>query len=159
MGAVLLQDDHPIAYASKSLTPTQQNYAQIEKEMLANVFGCHSRSPLPDLADDLEYQEYDINILHTLPITEAKLEEFKQSTKADPPLIDLIHTVQNGWPEEKSNVPIGAQPFWNYCDEVTYHHGILFKGSRVILPASMHTTMLKLVHASHFRVDRCKRQA
>lgn len=37
MGAVLLQDDHPIAYASKSLTPTQQQYAQIEKEMLAIV--------------------------------------------------------------------------------------------------------------------------
>ena len=141
MGTVLLQDDHPIAYASKSLTPAQQSYAQIEKEMLAILFGCHkfhdyrymdyltdhkplqyiqckpihaaptrlqrmimsvqrytiqvsykpgkellvadtlSRSPLPDLVDDLEYQEYDINMLHTLPITEAKLEEFKQSTK------------------------------------------------------------------------------
>ena len=38
LGAALLQDDKPIAYASKSLTQTQQNYAQIE--MLAIVFGC-----------------------------------------------------------------------------------------------------------------------
>ena len=36
---VLLQDGKPVAYASKALTPTQQAYAQIEKEALALVFG------------------------------------------------------------------------------------------------------------------------
>ena len=40
LGAALLQDDIPIAYASKALTPTQSNYAQIEKELLAVLFGC-----------------------------------------------------------------------------------------------------------------------
>ena len=40
LGAVLLQDGHPIAYASRALSTTQQRYAQIEKEMLAVVFGC-----------------------------------------------------------------------------------------------------------------------
>ncbi|XP_026054529.1 uncharacterized protein K02A2.6-like [Carassius auratus] len=40
LGAVLLQDQKPIAYASKSLTPTEENYAQIEKELYAVVFGC-----------------------------------------------------------------------------------------------------------------------
>lgn len=40
MGAVILQNDRPVAYASKSLTKCQQNYSQIEKEMLAIVFGC-----------------------------------------------------------------------------------------------------------------------
>ncbi len=39
MGAACLQDKGPIAYASKSLTTYQQNCAQIEKEMLAIVFG------------------------------------------------------------------------------------------------------------------------
>ena len=39
LGAVLLQDSKPVAYASKSLTPTEQEYAQIEKEMYAIVFG------------------------------------------------------------------------------------------------------------------------
>ena len=40
VGAVLLQNDRPVAFASKALTPSQENYAQIEKEMLAIVFGC-----------------------------------------------------------------------------------------------------------------------
>lgn len=33
LGAVLLQDSKPVGYASKTLTPTEQEYAQIEEEM------------------------------------------------------------------------------------------------------------------------------
>lgn len=40
LGAVLLQDEAPVVYASKSLTDSQRQYAQIEKEMLAIIFGC-----------------------------------------------------------------------------------------------------------------------
>ncbi|XP_022806614.1 uncharacterized protein K02A2.6-like [Stylophora pistillata] len=39
LGACLIKDEHPVAYASKALTPTETNYAQIEKELLAIVFG------------------------------------------------------------------------------------------------------------------------
>ena len=40
LGACILQNDKPIAYASRSLTKTQVHYAQIEKELLSIVFGC-----------------------------------------------------------------------------------------------------------------------
>ena len=40
LGATLLQSGRPVAYASKSLTPAEVNYAQIEKEMYAILFGC-----------------------------------------------------------------------------------------------------------------------
>ena len=39
VGATLLQDGRPVAYASKSLTETESNYCNIEREMLAIVFG------------------------------------------------------------------------------------------------------------------------
>ena len=38
--AAVFQEEKPIAFASKSLTQAGQNYAQIEKELYAILFGC-----------------------------------------------------------------------------------------------------------------------
>jgi len=40
LGAALLQEEGPVAYSSRVMTQTEQNYAQIEKELLAIVYAC-----------------------------------------------------------------------------------------------------------------------
>ena len=44
LGAVLLQNGQPVAFASRTLTETEQRYAQIEKECLSITFGAHKFS-------------------------------------------------------------------------------------------------------------------
>lgn len=40
LGTALLQNDLPVAYASKALNESQHSFPHIEKELLALVFGC-----------------------------------------------------------------------------------------------------------------------
>ena len=40
LGACIIQDGQPIAFASKSLMDTETHYANIERELLAIVYGC-----------------------------------------------------------------------------------------------------------------------
>ena len=40
LGACIIQEGQPIAFVSKSLTDTENHYANIERELLAIVFSC-----------------------------------------------------------------------------------------------------------------------
>ena len=40
VGAVLMQEERPIAYTSRAMTDTEKRYSQIEKEMLSIVHAC-----------------------------------------------------------------------------------------------------------------------
>ena len=40
LGATLIQDGRPVAFASRALTKTESRYANIEREMLAVIYGC-----------------------------------------------------------------------------------------------------------------------
>ena len=39
IGFVLMQNGQPVSYSSRALTKSERNYSQIEKELLAQVFG------------------------------------------------------------------------------------------------------------------------
>ena len=72
LGAVLLQEDQPIAYASKSLTECQKGYAQIEKETLAIVFGCERFNQyLYGKAIEVETDHKPLEAIFSKPLAKA----------------------------------------------------------------------------------------
>ena len=225
LGACLLQEGQPVAFASRALTQAESRYAQIEKELLSVVFACErfdtylygrdvvhvktDHQPLEaifkkDLGSapkrlqrmllrlqrynlDVKYQKgsmmvmsdplsrayldeppaqtefcnelKEIVLVEDLPISEARLKEFKEGTASDDTLQILMSTVLEGWPSTLDKVPAEVKPYFQFQDEITAQNGLLFKGERLIVPAKLRKEMMEKVHSSHLGVEGCLRRA
>ncbi|XP_015763303.1 PREDICTED: uncharacterized protein K02A2.6-like [Acropora digitifera] len=118
LGAALIQGNQPFAYGSKALTPTQQKYAQIEKELLA-VLG-----------------------------------KFVEATKENDILSDLQQVILSGWPDSRGHVPLNAQQFWNYRDELSVAHGLIVKGQKIVVPNGLRGEMVERLGERHLGINK-----
>ena len=224
LGAVIYQDNKPVAYASRALIPTQQKYAQIEKETLAIVFGTtkfhqflfgksvtveSDHKPLEYIFNKplhqaplrlqkmlLSLQRYDLRIVYKpgremhiadalsrnylnetkeilvpelevneinltahLPMSPAKYKEFQHATSEDPVMQAVRDAVLTGWPKNKGSAPAEIKQYWTCKDEISCVDGLLFKGNKVIVPESLRSPMLDIIHESHQGMVKCKQRA
>lgn len=64
-----------------------------------------------------------------------------------------------GWPLTKEEVLVCIREYWNYKEERTVQDGILYKGTKVIVPAFMRPQLIARAHSSHLGPDACVRRA
>lgn len=103
-----------------------------------------SRAYLPETGSPDKDKEAQVHMVSSnLPVSNEKLEEFRNETKKDIALTTLTETVLNGWPETKDHAAKEIQRYWNYREEMTVVDGILCKGERLIVPAVMRAEMLQ----------------
>ena len=78
-----------------------------------------------------------LNPMQALKVTPGRLEQLQRCTGQDEALQTLKTTVLTGWPMQKEQVPVTIREYWSYREELTVYNGILFKGSRVVIPRVM----------------------
>ena len=95
LGAAIIQEDGVIAYASRALSTTEQKYAQIEKEMLAVVFGCERFHKLLYGRQNftIESDHKPLESILKKPIHKAPLRIQRMMLKLQPYEFTLIHRV------------------------------------------------------------------
>ena len=84
--------------------------------------------------------------------------ELADATKADN-LLQLIKTfIQKGWSKSKPNSP-ELRAFYDVKDELTVVDECLFRNFRAIIPASLRSRILELVHEGHCGIVKAKQRA
>nr|XP_039266275.1 uncharacterized protein K02A2.6-like [Styela clava] len=94
----------------------------------------------------------NINQVHTLPITPAKL---RHATENDPKLSRVLLYTINGWPA-KEEITNELLPFHRRKDEITVEERILLWGIRVIIPEKYIAEVLDELHENHPGMVRMK---
>ena len=86
----------------------------------------------------------------------TSLMQIQEATKSDPVLNKLAHTVQNGWPEHRSNLDEQLIPYWNFREEIALTCGLLVKGTRIIVPEGLRQEILTQLHYSHLGIEKTR---
>lgn len=219
LGFALLQGGQPVTYASRALTPVEQRYSQIEKELLARVFGLEHnhqyvygrhvvlwtdhkplvsihKKPLASAPKRLQrlllrLQQYDVEFRYQpgpemhladtlsraylktyerscaeveaekicavqfLPMSEPQLKEIQKETASDTTLQILKKVILNGWPDNKNEVPTELHPYFTIRDELSVQDGVIFKGSRCVVPLSVRQKIRERLHGAHTGLQGC----
>ena len=71
---------------------------------------------------------------------------------------NLTKYVEEGWPV-KWRLPGTLQQYWQYQAQITVEHGILYFGTRLLIPSSLRLETLDLIHEGHQGITKCRRCA
>ena len=97
----------------------------------------------------------ELNLTEYLPISATRLKQIQEATNAHHTLTNSSHFRVDTGTQKKSEVPLEVRPYMKCQDELSTQDGILFKGSRIILPSALRREMLQKIHEGHFGVEFC----
>ena len=100
-----------------------------------------------------------VNMVQFLLIREERLSKLKHETKTDKTLQKLASIVADGWSEVKQLIPSELTPYYSFRDKISMQDSLLFKGERVIVPASLRPEMKQAVHSTHLGMEGCLKRA
>ena len=122
---------------------------------------------LPDCLSCLGGQKGTIKLpkLYVYQITSQlcarsdSLQQIRIAAQEDDELVQLKHTITQGWPSTIKEVPSALQSYWTFREEITIEDGIILKGTRIVIPAKKREAILKLIHEGHLGLNKCKLHA
>ena len=108
--------------------------------------------------------EEDVNlhvamVQECLPIAEDRLSELYKACDVDHEVRQLVYYITNGWPETRSECELSTHPYWNVRHDLSVANGLVFRGTRVVIPRVLRPKFLTNIHEGHMGIEKCRRRA
>lgn len=117
-----------------------------------------SRSPR-DSPDEHTDDGADFEVMSVQHISSSRLKELQTHTAQDPVLQRLCSIIKSGWPCSQSKLPAESREYFPFRDELTVDEDILMKGQRTVIPESLRSEYITIIHRVHPGLDVTKRRA
>ena len=125
-----------------------------------HVAGALSRAHLSKTSEGEDEVECQVHLLvQNLPISDEKTAELRKKIEKNETMHNLRAMIRSGWPENGREISDDLKPFWNSREELYEAEGLLFKGSKVVIPDSLRKEMLVRIHEGHLGMQSCKHRA
>ncbi|XP_034244764.1 uncharacterized protein K02A2.6-like [Thrips palmi] len=109
-----------------------------------------SRLPCDEYApDDLEV----CSIAKDLPLNSSIISD---ETKKDSVLQHVLFQTKVGWPVVPKYLPEIVKPFFKFRDQLSLEKGCVLYNARVVIPASLQSKVLDILHEGHAGIVRMK---
>ena len=95
-------------------------------------------------------------VLFDFPASNKRLDELRVETGLDTELRQLKECLANGF---CADLPPGVRHYGKFAQDIYELDGLLFVHGKLIVPSSMRTFMLNLIHEGHLGMDKCKSMA
>ena len=118
----------------------KQGKEQVIADMLSGLVD-------PEKKEDGQFEH--INMCKYRSMGEEKLQKIKDGSDKDVVLSTVKNVIMMGWPEDREKIPSVVTPYYSFASGLTIQDGIVFKGERVVILASLRGEYRLEIHGAH----------
>jgi len=87
------------------------------------------------------------------------MEKYQTATSNDEELQVVMKYIQEGWPAQKKSCASRAMGYWNLKNSLSTTSGVVFYGSRLVIPVSLRQEVVASLHSAHQGVTKLLQRA